>query len=262
MLGYEFMRNALAACTVVSIVCGCIGYFLVLRREVFAGHALAHAAFPGATGAALLGLPPVLGLTVLTLAAGLGLSALGERAQRDVAIGIVLSFSLGLGLLFLHFYTGSAASATSLLFGNVLGISRAGVLTLAAMSAACLLPICIMARPLLFATLQPDLAEARGVRIGLVSALFMAMVALAIAEAIQIVGILLVFALLVAPAATGAALTRTVFAGVACSIALALAISWSGLALSFYTDWPVSFWIAALGTACYLAGRAPRHFGG
>lgn len=258
MLGYEFMRNAFAASTVVSVVCGCIGYFLVLRREIFAGHALAHVAFPGATGAALLGLAPVFGLTFFTLAAGLGLSLLGHRAQRDVAIGVVLSFSLGLGLLFLHFYTGSAASTTSLLFGNVLGISRAAVLTLVVMSAVCLFVLGIMARPLLFASLQPDLAEARGVRIRLVSALFMIVVALAIAEAIQIVGVLLVFALLIAPAATAATLARTVAGGVVMSVAIALAVSWTSLTLSFHTDWPVSFWITALGTAAYLAGRVIR----
>lgn len=255
MFGYDFMRNAFAACAAVSLVCGCIGYILVLRREVFAGHALSHVAFPGATGAALLGLSPVLGLTAFTLAAGVGLAALGERAQRDVAIGIVLSFSLGLGLLFLHFYTGPAGSTTSLLFGNVLGISRAAVLTLTAMSLACLSALGAMARPLLFASLQPDLAEARGIRTGLVSALFMMTVALAIAETAQIVGILLVFALLIAPAAAAAALTRTVLAGIVVSIAVALAVSWVALALSFYTDWPASFWITALGTGAYLAGR-------
>ncbi len=178
-----------------------------------------------------------------------------------MAIGVVLSFSLGLGLLFLHFYTGSAQSVTGLLFGNVLGISGTQVRTLALMSAACVAGLGAMARPLLFTSLQPDLAEARGLSLGLVSALFMIVVALAIAETVQIVGILLVFALLIAPAATAAALARTVAGGILGSVAIALAVSWASLALSFYTDWPASFWITALGTGAYLCVRTVARAG-
>lgn len=255
IFSYEFMRNAFAASSAAAIVCGAIGYFLVLRREVFAGHAISHAAFPGATGAVLVGLSPTLGLMLFAVAAGLGLSALGEKAQRDAAIGIVLSFSLGLGLLFLHLYTTSAGFATSLLFGNVLGISRQAVLVLCITSLVSLLGLAAIARPLIFASLQPDLAAARGLRVGLVSILFVIIVSLAIAEAIQIVGVLLVFALMVAPGATAATVVRSVREGVLLSIAVALSVSWASLVLAFYTDWPASFWITALGLACYLAAR-------
>lgn len=253
MFDYAFMRNAFAACTVVGIVAGAVGYFLVLRGQTFAGHALAHVGFPGATGAGLIGLSSFLGLTAFTVLAGIGIGLLGERAHRDVAIGVVLTLSLGLGLLFLHFYTAFASQATNVLFGNVLGISLGTVATLAVLSAAILAALAVIGRPLLFASLQPELAEARGVNITLVSTLFMVIVAVATAEATQIVGVLLVFALMVAPAASALRLTRGVGGGIAVSIALAIAIAWISLSLAYATDWPASFWITALGAAAYVA---------
>ena len=255
---YEFMRNAFAAATIVAIVSGAIGYFLVLRGETFAGHALSHVGFPGATGAALLGFSPFLGLTVFTVIAGLGISLIGEKANRDVAIGLVLTMSLGLGLLFLHFYTSYAGMATNLLFGNVLGISQDTVWVLLGMSAVTLLALAIIARPLLFASLQPELAEARGVPTGLLTALFMVIVAFTTAEAIQIVGVLLVFALMVAPAATAMRLTRRFASGVLLSIGLAVATAWASLLLAYATDWPTSFWITAIGGVAYAASHLPR----
>ena len=253
LFDYEFMRNAFAACTIVGIVAGAIGYFLVLRGETFAGHALSHVGFPGATGAVLIGQSPFVGLTVATILAGLGIALLGARAHRDVAIGIVLTFSLGLGLLFLHFYTAYASLATNILFGNVLGISPETVWVLLILGLFCLLGLAATAGPLLFASLQPELAEARGVPVTFVSCVFMVLVALSTAETIQIVGILLTFALLVAPAASAIRLTKTIWTGVTASMLLAVSMAWAGLALSFYTDWPTSFWITAIGSTCYLA---------
>ncbi|MQT12211.1 metal ABC transporter permease [Rhizobiales bacterium Sp-1] len=253
MLGFEFMRNAFAAATIVAIVAGAVGYFLVLRGETFAGHALAHVGFPGATGAALIGLSPFTGLTIFTILAGLGIGLLGERAHRDVAIGMVLTLSLGLGLLFLHFYTAYASQATSLLFGNVLAIDRGTLAALAGLSAVSLVALGAIARPLLFASLQPELAEAKGLRLPLVSALFMTIAAIATAATMQIVGVLLVFALMVAPAASAMRLTRHIGTGIALAIGLALAIAWSSLILAFFTDWPTSFWITALGTLVFVA---------
>ena len=148
ILDYDFMRNAFLATAVVGIVAGAVGYFLVLRGETFAGHALAHVGFPGATGAALIGLSPIAGLSLFTVVAGLGIGILGNRANRDVAIGIVLTLSLGLGLLFLHFYTAYAAQATNVLFGNVLGISIGTVYVLVALGLASLLGLAAIARPL------------------------------------------------------------------------------------------------------------------
>jgi zinc/manganese transport system permease protein len=259
MLDYDFMRTAFAAATVVAIVSGVVGYFLVLRGQTFAGHALAHVGFTGATGAVLIGVAPLWGLVLMTLAAGIGMGLMGERlSQRDVAIGIVLAFSLGLGLLFLHFYTRFASQATALLFGNVLAVDTATVWTLLALGVLILGGLAAISRPLLFASLQPELAEAKGVSLKLFSVLFLAIVALTTAECAQIVGVLLVFALMVGPAAAAQRLTRGVIAGIALSAVLALLEAWLGITLAYYTDWPSSFWITALSAAVYLLAALPR----
>lgn len=263
MFAYDFMVNAFAASGAVATVAALSGYFLVLRGQTFAGHALAHVGFTGATGAVLLGLPPLWGLVLLTLAAGVLMGLLGDRlAGRDVAIGLVLAVSLGLGLLFLHFFTAFASQATSLLFGNVLGIDRDTVWTLLGLGALILAALAASARPLLFASLQPELAEARGVDLRLIGTLFLAVVALATAISAQIVGVLLVFALMVGPPATAQRLTTRLGTGLALSVALAVAQAWGGLTLAWFTDWPVSFWITALGGAAYLlACLLPRRTG-
>ncbi len=253
MLQYDFMLNAFAAAGIVSVVAGMIGYFVVLRSQAFAGHALAHVGFAGATGAVLLGLPPLWGLIGMTLIAGVGMGALGERLEgRDIAIGMMLSLSLGLGLLFLHFYTAYATQVTGLLFGNVLGVDRPTLLTLAVSGVVAIGLLGGIARPLIFASLQPEVAEARGVSLRLVSVLFLAIVALAVAQAAQIVGVLLVFTLMVGPAAAAQQVTTRLGLGVALSVTFALAESWLGITLAYYTDWPTTFWIATLSGAFYL----------
>jgi zinc/manganese transport system permease protein len=254
MLSYGFVIDALAAGGIVAVVAGIVGFFLVMRGQTFAGHALSHVGFAGATGAVLIGVTPFWGLIALTLAAGLAMGLLGERVSgRDVAIGMVLSLSLGLGLLFLHFYTAFATQATSLLFGNVFSVDHATVLTLAVLGVACLASLALMARPLLFATLQPDLAEAKGVSLRLVSVLFMAIVAVAVAEAAQIVGVLLVFTLMVGPAAAAQRLTTRLSSGLLLTVLLGLGETWLGITLAYRTDWPSSFWIAALSGLVYFA---------
>ena len=165
--------------------------------------------------------------------------------------------ALGLGLLFLHFFTSFATQATSLLFGNVLAVSVSTVWMLLALGVLCLGILGGISRPLLFASLQPELADAKGVHLKLLSAVFLAIVALATAECAQVVGVLLVFALMVGPAATAQRLTTKITAGVLLSAALALVEAWSGLALAFYTDWPTSFWITAISTAIYLLSVSP-----
>ena len=253
MLEYDFMRTAFAASGIVAVLAGLVGYVLVLRGQTFAGHALAHVGFTGATGAVLVGASPLWGMVLATVAGGVGMGLMGERlANRDVAIGVVLSMALGLGLLFLHFFTAYATQATALLFGTVLGVTMATIWTLLALALLGIAALGAMARPLLFATLQPELAEAKGVRPRLVSVLFLALVALATAECIQIGGVLLVFTLMVCPAATAQRLTPRLGLGLALSVALALAQAWAGLALAFHTDWPTSFWITALSGATYV----------
>jgi zinc/manganese transport system permease protein len=258
MFDYDFMRNAFAAASIVAVLAGSVGYFLVLRGQTFAGHALAHVGFTGATGAVLVGVAPLWGLVLMTLAAGIGMGGLGERlAQRDVAIGLVLALALALGLLFLHFYTAYASQATALLFGNVLAVDRNMVWTLLALGALSLAVLGLISRPLLFASLQPELAEAKGVSLPLYSVLFLAIVALTTAECAQIVGVLLVFALMVGPAAAAQRLTRGVATGVLVAALLALGEAWLGIALAYYTDWPSSFWITALSALVYLLACLP-----
>lgn len=259
MFDYDFMRTAFAAATIVAVVAGTVGYFLVLRSQTFAGHALAHVGFTGATGAVLVGISPLWGLVLMTVAAGVGMGFMGEKlAERDVAIGLVLAFALALGLLFLHFFTAYATQATTLLFGNVLAVDVPTVWTLLALAAATLATLAIISRPLLFASLQPDLAEAKGVSLRLYGVLFLIIVALTTAECAQIVGVLLVFALMVGPAAAAQRLTRSVAWGVLVAALLALGEAWLGITLAFYTDWPSSFWITTLSVAAYLLAVAFR----
>ncbi|SAL27816.1 ABC transporter permease [Caballeronia turbans] len=247
MFEYDFMVNAFAASGMVAVLSGIVGYFLVLRGQTFAGHALSHVGFTGATGAVLLGMPPLWGMVGFTLAAGVGMGALGERLSgRDVAIGVILSLSLGFGLLFLHFFTAYATQATALLFGNVLGVSHETLVVLAGLAIVSLGALGFIMRPLLFASLQPELAEAKGVSLRLVSVLFLAITALAVAACTQIVGVLLVFALMVGPAAAAQNVTTRLSSGLVLAALFALGQAWVGLTLAYYTDWPTSFWITML----------------
>jgi zinc/manganese transport system permease protein len=257
MLAYDFMRTAFLASGIVAVLAGLVGYFLVLRGQTFAGHALSHVGFTGATGAVLFGLPPLWGLVGFTLLAGLAMGALGERlGARDVAIGMTLSLALGLGLLFLHFYTAFATQATALLFGNVFGVDGAALLTLLGLGTLSVVALGMIARPLLFASLQPELAEAKGVPLRFVGMAFLAITAIAVAEAAQIVGVLLVFTLLVGPAAAARNLTARFGIAIALSAGLALLEAWGGIACAWWSDWPASFWITALSAAVYALSFA------
>ncbi len=254
MFAYDFMRNAFAAAGIVALVSGLVGYFLVMRGQTFAGHALSHIGFAGATGAGLIGIAPLWGLLGFTLAAGIVMGVMSERiSNRDVAIGVVLSLALGFGLLFLHYYSGFATQATAILFGNVLAVSPRTIWTLAVLAAVTLAGLAFIMRPLIFASLQPELAEAKGVRLRFVSTVFLALVALAVSACAQIVGVLLVFTLMVGPAAAAQRLTSALWSGLALAAILALAEAWVGLALAYETDWPVSFCIALLSATAYFA---------
>ena len=266
MLEYEFMRNAFMAGGVVAVVAGAVGFFLVLRNLTFAGHALSHIGFAGATGSVLVGVGPLWGLLAFTLAAAIAMGLMGERLRgRDVAVGIILSLALGLGVLFLYFYTTHATQATAILFGNVLGVSAGTVWTLSGLSVISIVALGFISRPLLFATLAPELAESKGVSLRLVSVLFLVVVAIAVAEAAQVVGVLLVFALMVGPAAAALRLTSRVHIGIGVAMCLALAETWLGIALAYLTDWPTTFWIVLLSCSAYslaLLYRGPRRADG
>jgi zinc/manganese transport system permease protein len=257
MFEYDFMRTAFAAGGVVAIVAATVGYFLVLRNLSFAGHALSHVGFAGATGSVLLGIGALWGLLAFTLAAAVAMGVLGDRLRnRDVAVGIILSLALGLGVLFLYLYTTNASEATAILFGNVLAVSIDTLWGLLALGALGMLALAAISRPLLFATLAPELAEAKGVSLRLISVLFLAIVAVAVAEAAQIVGVLLVFALMVGPAAAAMRLAQHLYRGIALSVVLALAETWAGIALAYVTDWPTTFWIVLLSCLVYFLSLA------
>jgi zinc/manganese transport system permease protein len=254
MFAYDFMNNAFAAAGIVAVVSGIVGFFLVMRGQTFAGHALSHIGFAGATGAGLIGLAPIWGLLGFTLCAGIVMGALSERiSNRDVAIGIVLALALGFGLLFLHYYTSFATQATALLFGNVLAVDRPMIALLAVLGAITLLALAGIMRPLIFASLQPELAEAKGVPLRFISTAFLAVVALAVSACAQIVGVLLVFTLMVGPAAAAQRVTTGLWGGLILSALLAFIEAELGIMLAYQTDWPVSFCIALLSALAYFA---------
>ncbi len=257
MWHYGFMQHAFEAGTVVAIVAGIIGYFVVLRRLSFAAHGLSHAGFTGAAGAVLMGVNPILGLFVFTLGGASLMAALGKRASnRDVQIGTVLAFMLGLGLLFISLYRGGyATEAYSILFGEILGVSVlnvwvtviAGILVLAILA-------CIY-RPLLFASLDEEVAEAKGIPVYAIGFVFMLLVAAATSIAVQVVGVLLIFSLMVTPAAIAQRIARRPAEGIIIAVAIALFATWFGLFISFYLPYPVSFFITSFTFVAYLIAR-------
>lgn len=255
-LQYAFMAHAYAAGIIVAVVAGIVGYFVVLRSLSFAAHALSHIGFAGATGAVVIGVSPVFGLLVFTIGSAIGIGTLGKRIHgRDVAIGIVLAWTLGLGVLFLSLYTGYATEAYALLFGQVLGISLSDVYITLIAAGVTLVAIAAVYRPLLFASFDAEVAEARGVPVYFLSIAFMVILALAVSEAVQIVGILLIFALLVTPAAITEHITARPGRAIILSIVFALAFTLIGLFISYYLPYPVSFFITTLAFLTYIAVR-------
>jgi zinc/manganese transport system permease protein len=256
MLQYSFMQHAFEAGTVVAIVAGIVGYFVVLRRSAFAAHALSHIGFSGAAAAVLIGANPVYGLLLFTSAGGLGIAALGRRAaNRDAEIGIVLAFMLGLGVLFLSLYTGYATEAYSILFGEILGISFSSVLLTLVAGVIILVLISLVYRPLLFASLDEDVAEANGMPVVLLGIIFMLLVAGATSFAVQVVGVLLIFSLMVTPAATAQLLAKRPRQVIIISVVIALIATWLGLFIAFFEPYPVSFFITTIVFVLYLFVR-------
>jgi zinc/manganese transport system permease protein len=253
---YDFMVHAFEAGTIVAIIAGAIGYFVVLRGSSFAAHALSHIGFAGAAGAVVLGLSPVIGLLAFTLGSGTVIGALGNRLRgRDVTIGIVLAWTLGLGVLFISLYTGYATEAYALLFGEILGISVRDVLATLIAGAVALAALVVVYRPLLFSSVDEELASARGVPVTALSIAFMAILAVSVTEAVQVVGVLLIFALIVTPAAIAIRFTCHPPYAIGIGVVLALLFTWLGLAISYFSPHPVSFFITSLAFFTYLGVR-------
>ena len=261
LFAFHFMQNAFLAGTLVALVAGVVGYFMVLRSQSFAGHTLAKVGFPGALGAALLGWSPVLGLIVFGLGAALLIGALSARQVKgtDVAVGLVLAFCLGLGLLFIRFsHYENATGLYSLLFGSIVGVSDRDIGPIALTTVVTLAIVVVIARPLLFASLDPEVAAARGVPVRLLSILFLFLLAFAVAEAVQMVGALLIFALLVTPAAIAQQLTARPALSIALAMLLALLFMWFGLAIGYFTPYPIGFFITSLAFGTYTLVRLAR----
>jgi zinc/manganese transport system permease protein len=256
ILSYSFIQNAFVAGSFVALIAAIISYFLVVRGLTFAGHALSHIGFAGAAGAVLLGIDPVFGLLFFTNTAAISIGLLGkEIRERDVSIGVIITFALGLGILFLSLYHGYAEQAYSILFGTILGISRMDVAITAGFSLVLLGIVAVLFRPLLFSSFDPEVAQARGVPVRLLSVLFLLLVAVTVSISVQVVGVMLIFTLLVGPGATATRLTCRPLRALLLSILLGLSYTWLGIFLAANGTWPVSFYIAAISFIVYLPVR-------
>ena len=256
LLAQSFVQHAFYAVTAVAMAAGAVGYFVVIRRQAFAAHAIGHVGFAGAAGAVLLGLSPIVGLLAFCLGAGL-LIGVGAATldDRDAVVGVTLTAALGLGVLFISLYSGYADATYSILFGQVLGVTWGDVGLVTALSLGVLVALGYAFRPLLFVSVDAQSAQSRGLSPRALSVLFMTLLAITTVVAIQVVGVLLVFSLLVAPSAAAEVLTNRPFQAVVLSAGLALLSAWIGLFLAVWIGGPVSFWITALASTAYVAAR-------
>lgn len=253
ILTSAFMRNALLGGTLVALAAGLIGYFIVVRNSAFAAHALAHIGFPGATGAVLLGLPVTVGLAAFCIGGALVIGALGKRAdEREVATGTVLAAATGLGLFFSSQATKSSSTVTNVLFGNLLAVTHEQLMSFGVAVLVLAAVVAFVYRPLLFASINAEVAEAKGVPVRVLSVVFMALLGLAVTMAVQAVGTLLLFALVVTPAATAIMLVARPGLAMLVSTLLAVVSVWSGLALSAMFNVPPSFVIVTIVSGIWL----------
>jgi zinc/manganese transport system permease protein len=256
LLQEGFVQNALVAGAVVALVAGVVGPFIVTRNMAFAVHGIAELGFTGAAGALLIGVDPILGLMAGSLTVAGLIGAMGVRGhERDSVIGVVLAFGLGLGVLFLTLYNQYATGAFALLFGTITGVSDSQLALLAGCGVAVLTAVAIVYRPLLFASVDPDAAEARGVSIRLMSVVFLVIMAFAEAEAVQVVGVLLILSLMIAPAAAAQRLTGHPATALGLSVAFALAASVGGILIALVTPYPVSVFTTTISFVIYVAAR-------
>jgi zinc/manganese transport system permease protein len=253
ILQSPFLQHALIGGSLVAVAAGLLGYFVITRQNAFAAHALAHIGFPGATGAILLGVPVTLGLAVFCVGGGLLIGLFGRRvADREMATGTILALATALGVLFASLASANASTTTSVLFGNLLAISQAQLMIYGAFTLAVVGTLAVLARPLVFASVDPAVAEARGVPVRALGLAFVVLLALTITMAVQVVGTLLLFALVVTPAATALRITARPVRVALISVALALGAVWGGLVLSAMVDLPPSFFIVSLAVTAWV----------
>lgn len=256
VLTAPFMTNAFAAGLCIAFACGVMGYFTITRHSTFAAHALAHIGLPGATGAMLLGLPVSLGMGAFALGGALVIGALGKRvSEREIATGTVLAFATGLGLFFARLSSSASQQMQSILFGSVLTISAGQIIGFAVFDLLLLAVMLVIYRPLLFSSLDEQVARAKGLPIALLNVLFMAIMAGVITVAVPAVGTLLVFALVVTPAATASMVTKSPFQAIVVSCVLCLVSIWGGLVVSAMFPTPPSFVIVTISTVIWALAR-------
>jgi zinc/manganese transport system permease protein len=251
-----FMVNTWIVATIVAVVAGAVGFFVVLRGSSFAAHAIPNAAFAGAAGANLIGANAIGGLLVFAVAGSLGIGFLSKRARRDVATALSIVLMLALGALFLSFSTEYAAETYSLLFGEVLGISTSELLPTVVLALVAVAAIAVCWRPLLLTSITPELAEARGLRPSRIEMAFLLIVAVVTSMSVPVVGALLMFSLMVGPPAAARSFTTNPYVAVVLAVCLAVVTVWVAIAVSYETNWPIGFFVGALGAVFYLAGRA------
>ncbi len=261
MWSFPFMVNAFRAGIIVAVMAGLIGWFMVLRRQTFAGHTLSVVAFPGAAGATLLGVSAAYGYFAFCLAAAavIATATRGRHtsglAAESALTGTVQAFALACGLLFVALYQGFLNGTTALLFGSFLGITGSQVAVLAAVALLALAVLAVIGRPLLFASIDPDVALARGVPVRGLSIAFLVLLGAAVAEAAQITGALLVFALLVMPAATAQRLTARPLQSLVLTVAIGWVVTWAALTAAYYSPYPIGFYVTSFAFACYVAAQ-------
>jgi zinc/manganese transport system permease protein len=252
-LSADFMRFALLGGLITAIAAGAIGYFVVLRQQSFASHALAHIGFPGATAAILIGVPVTLGMVAFTVAGALAMAVSGQRlSDKDIATGTVLAFATGLGLLFSNLASSAAANVTNVLFGNLLAITAEQLVTFTLMLALICLALALVFRPLLYASVSPQVAQARGLATSTLNVVFLVALALTITMAVQVVGVLLVFSLIVTPPAAAVRLTARPILALTLSILIGALSVAGGLVSSAAFNLPPTFFIVTIATLIWL----------
>jgi zinc/manganese transport system permease protein len=250
-----FMMNAWITATIVALLAGVVGYFVVLRGSAFPAHAIPKGAFAGAAGASLLGINTLIGLAVFSLLGAVGVGSLGRRGRNDVATALALVMMLALGAAFLSRTSEYEPQVYSLLFGEVLGVSTNEILPVAVVAGVCMLAVAAVYRPLLLSSVVPEIAQAKGVRARRIEICFLTVVALATAVTVPVVGALLIFSLMIGPPAAARSLTSRPLLAMLLSAVIALITVWAAIAASYVYNWPIGFFVGALGALSYGLGR-------
>jgi len=255
MFAAGFMMNAWITATIVAVVAGVVGYFVVLRGAAFPAHAIPKGAFAGAAGASLLGINTLIGLAVFSLLGALGIGSMGRRGRQDVATALALVMMLALGAAFLSRTTEYEPQIYSLLFGEVLGVSTNQILPVLLLGIVCIAAVAVIYRPLLLSSIVPEVAEARGVRSHRIEICFLVIVALATAMTVPVVGALLIFSLMIGPPAAARSLTSRPGLAMIASVVIALVTVWVAIAAAYLYNWPVGFFVGTLAALSYGIGR-------